>query len=253
MRVEVSNLGFSYVDKEYVPKPALANLDLVVPSGTITAVVGVNGSGKSTLLRVIARLEKPSAGTIRFVGEQRYEHLTALVFQDPTLIPWWNVGRNVAISAEFSDKPQELYERIEDFHSKQVGLGDLLKRFPQFLSRGQQTRAAIGRAFAHDSDVVLLDEPFVHLDAVSRRRLQHELETHWQLDPRTTILVSHDVEEAVMLADRVAVMRAGPGPLVETVEVDVARPRTTSELSEPGLRSATVRVWDALERSQEPS
>lgn len=253
MRVEVSNLGFSYVDKEYVPKPVLANLDLVVPSGSITAVVGVNGSGKSTLLRLIARLEKPSGGSIRFIGEQRYEHLTALVFQDPTLIPWWNIGRNVAISAEFSDKPDELYERIKDFHSKQVGLGNLLRRFPQSLSRGQQTRAAIGRAFAHDSDVVLLDEPFVHLDAVSRRRFQQELETHWQFDPRTTILVSHDVEEAVMLADRVAVMGAGPGPLVETIEIDTVRPRTELDPSEPGLRAATARVWDALERSREPS
>lgn len=250
MRVEISGLGFSYVDQAYVPKRVLADLDLVVPSGSITAVVGINGSGKSTLLRLLAGLEKPAEGDIRFVGKQRYEQRTALVFQDPTLIPWWNVGRNVALSAEVSDKPRDLYERIKDFHSSQVGLGGLLERFPGFLSRGQQTRAGIGRAFAHDADVVLLDEPLVHLDAISRRRLQHELETHWQLDPRTTILVSHDVDEAVMLADRVAVMNSGPGPLVEIVAVDVSRPRTELDPSESGLRSASARVWNALERSK---
>jgi NitT/TauT family transport system ATP-binding protein len=104
----------------------------------------------------------------------------------------------------------------------------------------------MARAFAHDADVLLLDEPFVHLDNLSRRRMQDELETHWQLDPRTHVLVTHDVEEAVLLADRVSVMSPAPGRVVETVTVDVARPRGADSIVEPGFRAAITRLWDLL-------
>ncbi len=125
----------------------------------------------------------------------------------------------------------------------------MIDRFPQTLSRGQQTRVGIGRAIAYDADVLLLDEPFTHLDAFAAQRMREEFETHWQLDPRTYVLVTHDIEEAVLLADRVSVMSMAPGRILETIEVDVSRPRSAESLAEPGARAAIAALWDLLDRS----
>ncbi|MGH8916071.1 MAG: ABC transporter ATP-binding protein [Acidimicrobiia bacterium] len=248
MKVRVRGLGFGYPGA--TPRaPVLSNLDLDVEAGSVHAVVGANGCGKSTLLRIIAGLEKPTTGSVEFVGPQHHENKTALVFQDPRLLPWWTVERNIAISAEFSEKPDQMYQKIRDFHTKRMGLGRVRSQKPDTLSLGQQTMAGLGRGIAHDAAVLLLDEPFAHLDALNRRKLHEEFETHWQMDPRTILLVTHDVDEAVMLADRVSVMSRGPGPLVDTIEVDAERPRVGISPVHPGIRSATTWVWDALERS----
>jgi NitT/TauT family transport system ATP-binding protein len=161
-------------------------------------------------------------------------------------LPWWNVERNVAIGAEFGVKPPSLYRKVRDFYTKQVGLDRLRHHRPDELSLGQQTMAGLGRGLAHDSDVILLDEPFAHVDALTRRRLREEFETHWQLDPRTVVLVTHDVEEAVAMSDRVSVMSGSPGPLIATVEVPVERPRIDVPVHHPGLLEATSAVWQAL-------
>ena len=130
-----------------------------------------------------------------------------------------------------------------------MGLGELAERFPHTLSRGQQTRVGLGRGLAHDGEVLLLDEPFVNLDAISRGRLYGEFETYWQLDPHTSVVVTHDVDEAVGLADRVSVMRSGPGPILETVEVDAGRPRSELSPGHAGIRAAIARVWTLLEHA----
>ncbi|HEY4606775.1 MAG TPA: ABC transporter ATP-binding protein [Acidimicrobiia bacterium] len=247
MKVRIRNLGFAYPGEGRAP--VLTHLDLDVASASVHAVVGPNGCGKSTLLRIVAGLEKPTVGSVEFIGLQTHENRTALVFQNPRLLPWWNVERNIAISAEFSDKPEELYTRIRDFHTKRMGLSRVRTQKPDTLSLGQQTMAGLGRGIAHDAEILLLDEPFAHLDAINRRKLQEEFETHWQVDPRTILLVTHDVDEAVMLADRVSVMRGGPGPLLDTIEVDAERPRVGISPAHPGLRAATSWVWDALEKS----
>ena len=247
MNIRINNLGFAYGGE--APTRVLSGLDLEVKSGSVHAVIGPNGCGKSTLLRIVAGLEKPSTGSVEFVGPQRHEKKTALVFQDPRLLPWWTVERNVAISAEFSEKPEDVYHKIRDFHTRRMGLGRVRAQRPDTLSLGQQTMAGLGRGIAHDAEVLLLDEPFTHLDALNRRKLHEEFETHWQLDPRTILLVTHDVDEAVTLADRVSVMRGGPGPLIDTIEVDAQRPRVGISPIHPGLRAATTWVWDALERS----
>jgi ABC-type nitrate/sulfonate/bicarbonate transport system ATPase subunit len=248
MKLRIRGLGFAYGGSSSAA-PVLSGLDLDVAAGSVHGIVGPNGCGKTTLLRIVAGLEKPTTGTVEFLGLQRHENKTALVFQDPRLLPWWTVERNIAISAEFSEKPDDLYAKIRDFHTKRMGLGKVRAQKPDTLSLGQQTMAGLGRGIVHDAEILLLDEPFAHLDAINRRKLHEEFETHWQMDPRTILLVTHDVEEAVMLADRVSVMRRGPGPLVDTVEVDAERPRVGISPAHPGVRSATAWVWDALERS----
>ena len=249
MKVRIRRLGFAYGGAG-VGRLVLSGLDLDVATGSVHAIVGPNGCGKSTLLRIIAGLEKPTVGSVEFIGPQRHENKTALVFQNPRLLPWWTVERNIAISAEFSDKPDEMYQKIRDFHTSRMGLNRFRAQRPDTLSLGQQTMAGLGRGLAHDAEVLLLDEPFAHLDALNRRKLHEEFETHWQVDPRTILLVTHDVDEAIMLADRVSVMRDGPGPLIDTIEVDAERPRVGISPVHPGLRSATAWVWEALEKSR---
>jgi len=248
MRLRLRKVGFAYGAGGSL---VLSDLDLDVASGSVHALVGPNGCGKSTLLRVIAGLEKPTVGDVDFIGLKRHENRTALVFQDPRLLPWWTVERNIAISAEFSEKPDQMYQKIRDYHTSRMGLRRVKAQKPETLSLGQQTMAGLGRGIAHDAEVLLLDEPFAHLDAINRRKLHEEFETHWQMDPRTILLVTHDVDEAVTLADRVSVMRDGPGPLVDTIEVDAERPRVGISPAHPGLRAATAWVWEALERSRQ--
>jgi len=249
LRVEIDNVGFVYNDGAERPHRALASVSLTVPSGSFHAVVGPNGCGKSTLLRLVCGLNRPDEGSIRFVGDRRFQHPAAMVFQTPRLLPWWTVERNVGTGVEFADRPPGMKERVRDFYTSLVGLAGLGRRRPDQLSRGQQSRAGLGRALAHEADVLLLDEPFAALDAISRRRIHEQLERLWMADGRTAILVTHDIEEAVMLSDRVSVMSAIPGPLVETIEVDAERPRYSLSSTHPGIRSAVIQTWDALERS----
>ena len=246
MNVEISAIDF------WLPTPSgnvqwvLRGAEMHVATGTVHTLIGPNGCGKTTLLRLISGLDEPTAGTIRFTGERHHPQRCAFIFQDPALLPWWTTERNVSTSAELRGEPGPLIRRIRDFYLRRVGLEAFRRFSPRELSGGMRTKASMGRAFAHDADVLLLDEPFAHLDALSRIRMQEDLETHWQLEPRTHIMVTHDVEEAVLLSDRVSVMSPAPGRIVATVTVDVPRPRTQESRTHPGFRSATARVWDAL-------
>lgn len=255
--IELTQVGLVYAGDDGAT-PVLRKIELSIRPNSVHVIVGPNGCGKSTLLRVLAGVLKPSQGTVRFVGEQRHNNRTALVFQDPTLLPWWNIGRNVSIGTELGseqDPPlqkqtrKSLLAKMRSYHTKQVGLEGMSERMPDELSHGMKTRAGIARAFAHDADIVIMDEPFVHLDWISKRRLWDEFETHWQLDPRTYVLVTHDVDEAVLLGDRVTVLSAAPATVLETIEVDLPRPRTTEHMTHPGFRSAVARTWSALDNT----
>ena len=249
MRIEMSGVTYRYRDGTANEVEAIGDLDLTIESRSVHAVVGPTGCGKSTLLRILAGVAVPQSGSVGFVGTQTRPNRTAMVFQDPTLIPWWNTGRNIGIGVEFNAKRRHLYRKIRSFSADRVGLKGMLDRMPHTLSAGQQTRAGMSRAFAHDADVMLLDEPFVHLDAITRRKLWAEFETAWQFDPRTYVFVTHDVDEAVLLSDRVTVLAGPPAWALATVEVPLARPRRSETTAEPAFRAAAASVWDALERA----
>jgi NitT/TauT family transport system ATP-binding protein len=169
-----------------------------------------------------------------------------MVFDSPRLLPWWNVERNVGLGVEFGNRPKDIVERVRAFYTAHVGLSGLGKRMPGELSMGQASRAGLGRALAHEADVLLLDEPLAHLDAIARSLIRDDLERLWMADGRTTVLVTHDVDEAVLLADRITVLRRGRDSIVGTIDVDADRARSALPYNDPAIRSASAAVWEAL-------
>jgi sulfonate transport system ATP-binding protein len=225
---------------------ALDGFTLSVALGEIVAIVGGSGCGKSTLLRAVSGLDRPTAGTVTLDGEPitaPHEKI-GIVFQEPRLLPWLSVARNVGFGLEYRPKP-ERNARVKA-QLDRVGLADKATVWPRELSGGQAQRVAIARAFVTRPEVLLLDEPFSALDAFTRADLQDHLLDVWADQKPTLVIVTHDVDEALALADRVIVMRARPGRLYEEIAIELARPRDRQSAA---FDFAKRRVLAALDRS----
>ncbi len=214
------------VSKTYVNGiQALDGVSLTVAAGEIVAVIGASGCGKSTLLRIISGLDQPSRGTVEVDGQRILSPHPAvgLIFQEPRLLPWLTVAQNVAFGID--DLPRaEKDARVVAALAK-VGLADYGPRWPRELSGGQGQRVAIARALVARPSVLLLDEPFSALDAFTRLDLQEHLLDLWAETRPTLVLVTHDIDEALLLADRIVVMRPNPGRIAKIISVDLPRPR----------------------------
>src|SRR2546428_568864 len=218
---------------------AVDRLDLVVRDKEFVCIVGPSGCGKSTLLRVIAGLARPSSGDVVLnvarVGGPGADR--GMVFQSYTLFPWLTVQGNVEFGPRLSRHPPELCARIARRYIDLVGLSGFEHAYPKELSGGMMQRAAIARALANDPEILLMDEPFGALDAQTRTLMQELLLSIWEQTHKTVLFVTHDIEEAVLLADRVYVMTARPGRIKREIKVSLPRPRTVEVLdSEEFLR-----------------
>ncbi|HEY7591289.1 MAG TPA: ABC transporter ATP-binding protein [Candidatus Limnocylindrales bacterium] len=221
---------------------ALDGLSLDVGAGEIVAVIGPNGSGKSTLLRVAAGLFAPDRGSVTLDGRPIGEPDPAigLVFQDPRLLPWRSVAANVAYPLELAGWSRDRRaERTREL-LRVVGLTDAASLRPRELSGGMRQRAAIARSLALEPSVLLLDEPFSALDALTRERFNVELLKLWSRTGMTILVVTHSIAEAIFLADRVVVLSERPGRVVAEIAVDIPRPRSPSTLDDAAV-SATGR------------
>jgi sulfonate transport system ATP-binding protein len=229
---------------------ALERFSAEIGQGEIVAIIGGSGCGKSTLLRAIAGLDRASTGSVVLddITITAPHAKIGIIFQEPRLLPWLSVADNIGFG--LSDRPRaEREQRVATALAK-VGLADKASAWPRELSGGQAQRVAIARALVPQPEVLLLDEPFSALDAFTRRDLQDHLLDLWADTRPTLILVTHDVDEAVVLADRVLVMRPRPGRLFEHITINLARPRDrNSELFDSFKR----RVLTALDRSLDRS
>lgn len=207
---------------------ALEETNLHIRSKEFVSLLGTSGCGKSTLLRMIGGLDHPSTGKILFKKEE-ITHPSAdigMVFQSYTLFPWMTVEKNIAFGLnQRKDKTKAEIADIVDSYIDLVGLQGFEKLYPKSLSGGMKQRVAIARALANDPDVLLLDEPFGALDMQTRGVMQELLLNVWQKSPKTIIMVTHDIEEAIFLADRVVVMTSRPGTVKEVIDIDLERPR----------------------------
>lgn len=204
---------------------ALEGFSLDLTPGEIVAVIGGSGCGKSTLLRLISGLETPTCGTVELNGEPvtKPHSLINLIFQEPRLLPWLSVANNVGFGLAELDGDDRRH-RVEAA-LKKVGLAELGHRWPKELSGGQAQRVAIARALVTRPEVLLLDEPFSALDAFTRSDLQDHLLDIWSETRPTLILVTHDIDEALVLADRIIVMRPWPGRILDEIKIDLPRKR----------------------------
>jgi len=216
----------------------LEGIDLHVPAGRFVSIVGTSGCGKSTLLRLILGLDAQYEGRILLDGQpiSGTGRERGIVFQDHRLFPWLTVEQNIAVGLRNSPFSAKEKRDLVAEHVALVGLEGFEKSWPHQISGGMAQRVAIARGLVNRPRVLLLDEPFGALDALTRSRLQKELQRIWQKERITMLLVTHDVEEAVFLGDRVVVMQPSPGRIRRTVEVDLPHPRNRSDPAFIALR-----------------
>jgi nitrate ABC transporter ATP-binding subunit len=223
---------------------ALRGIDLAVQKGEFVCLLGASGCGKSTLLRIVAGFEKATRGAVAVhgidvdgPGPDR-----GMVFQDYALFPWLTVRDNIRFGPLHRHVPSQQIGEITERFLAMVGLAPFAERYPHQLSGGMKQRVAIARVLANDADILLMDEPFGALDALTRSKLQEELIEIWRTTQLTVIFVTHSVEEAVLLADRVIVMTAGPGRIESEVAIALPRPRDVSSPEFNALRRDVTRL-----------
>jgi NitT/TauT family transport system ATP-binding protein len=228
------------------PFRALGGIQFEVREQEFFGIIGPTGCGKTTLLQIIAGLDGPTQGSVEFVGDKRTKAMVSMVFQDSALMPWRTVEDNVPLGDEFRKEHPSLLKRVSQFFLEVVRLADFSGAQPHELSGGMKQKVAIARALANDPEVILMDEPFANLDAQTRLLLREELLRIWERDKKTVILVTHNLEEAVMLCDRIAVLSAPPAVVKSVITVDVPRPRTIRSMSSPDFARCVEKIWDLL-------
>jgi sulfonate transport system ATP-binding protein len=244
VNLEIAGLAKRFEHGAGDTRPALADINLVVGEHEFVSLIGTSGCGKSTLLRIVSGLERPSSGLVR-LSQRTVDGPTsdvAMVFQEPRLMPWLTVRENIRLALLRMDRAAQ-DTRIEQALAD-VGLSDFGDSLPRQLSGGMAQRAAIARALVRQPSILLLDEPFSALDSFTRLRLQGHLSSLWQDRRFTVIFVTHDIEEAVVLSDRVVVMLGQPGRIHSEISIDLPRPRLRTAGDVQALREQIVRVLD---------
>jgi NitT/TauT family transport system ATP-binding protein len=225
---------------------ALGPFDVEVADGEFLCVVGPSGCGKSTFLRIVAGLLTPSAGSVEIRPRQADRPPVAMVFQDYSIYLWKTVLANARVGLDVSGVPRKEGDERARRWLERLGLGEFLDAYPDTLSGGMRQRVSIARALAVEPEILLMDEPFAALDAQLRTILQDELLAIWQADRRTVVFVTHSLEEAILLGDRVVVMSARPGRVVADVPVAFDRPRSPALRGEPEFAALEQQVWEVL-------
>ena len=225
---------------------ALERIDLAIRTGEFLAIVGPSGCGKSTLLRIVAGLHLPTAGEVHVAGRivDRPQTNLGIVFQSPVLLDWRTALANVLVQVELRGMdPREYRDRALRLLD-QVGLRDFADTYPHELSGGMRQRVAIARALIHDAPLLLMDEPFGALDALTREQMRLDLEALMLATRKTVLFITHSIDEAVLLADRVVVMSPRPGTIERVLEIGLPRPRGLAARRAPEFTQATEEITD---------
>jgi len=243
-QVSVENVSKVHVSMKGEPLLALLDVTFRVANNEFFSIVGPSGCGKTTLLNLLAGFEQPTRGELRVGGELITEPgwKRAVVFQEYALFPWYTVAQNIRYGLRRKQLPENEQRRIVDHYVGLVGLRGFEQRYPRELSGGMRQRVSLARALAVNPTVLLMDEPFAALDIQTREYMQDELLKIWQREPKTVIFVTHSIDEAIKLSDRIAIMAPRPGRVVEIKNVGFERPRDSTDPHVVHL-AAEVKLW----------
>jgi NitT/TauT family transport system ATP-binding protein len=248
--IDLDGIRLTYRSKARV-SVAVERVDMTVRHNEFVSVIGPSGCGKSSLLKVISKVLQPDSGQLRFEGlPAREVDLTgalSFMFQQPLLLPWRTVFDNVLLPLQVTNRKVTSDGRALAFEMLQtVGLGDAVRLRPHELSGGMRQRAALARALVTRPKVLLMDEPFGAVDEITRERLQEQLLSVWQRERTTIVMVTHQIEEAILLSDRVVVMSEGPGTVLSVVDIDLPRPRDPDSRRTPEFHELVDRLRGLL-------
>ncbi|AIF51175.1 ABC transporter ATP-binding protein [Pelosinus sp. UFO1] len=228
-RISVRNLSkFFHTNSGLVT--ALDDISLSIGNGEFFCIVGPSGCGKTTLLRILAGLDDHSSGNIFIKANQENRPINSMVFQEQSIFPWMTVIDNVSYGLRMRNIPKKERYEIAEHYIEMIGLNKFTHAYPSQLSGGMKQRVSVARAFANDPEILLMDEPFGALDEQNRILLQQELLRIWEETRKTTVFITHSIDEALCLGDRVMVMTANPGKVKTIINIDLPRPRNISDI-----------------------
>ncbi len=250
--IKIENLSVKFPCKnDGEPVIALQNINLDIKQGEFISLLGPSGCGKTTLLRTIADLQKPTSGSITVRGQSpreiRLQKKYGIVFQNPVLYDWRTVRRNVCMPMELMGMPKKDRTARVTKMLELVGLMDFGKKYPHELSGGMQQRVGIARALAIRPEILLMDEPFSALDEFTKEKLHEDLLRIWKKTNKTILFVTHNIQEAVFLSDRVVVLSPHPGRVSAVVDINIERPRTLAVKNTPEFNGMVAKVRNSFE------
>lgn len=228
-KISINNLTKVFFKKNN-SVTALENISLKISEGEFVCLVGPSGCGKTTLLRILAGLETTSVGDFEIKLGKEDRPLQSMVFQERGIIPWLTVEDNVAFGLKMRHLPKSMIKERTNYYIKKVGLEKFSKLFPKELSGGMKQRVSIARAFANDPEILLMDEPFAALDEQNKFILQEELLSIWEETKKTVLFITHSIDEALLLSDRILLMSAQPGKIIKEIKNDIPRPRNIEKI-----------------------
>ena len=248
-------IRIQHLIKRFRSLTAIEDVSLDIEEGTFFAIVGPSGCGKTTLLRILGGLDEVTSGEVEIADPAPGRPKYSMVFQGDSIFPWMTVWDNAAYGLRMRKAPREQVTEAVTRYLERTGLTRFAHHYPHQLSGGMRQRVSIARAFANDPEVLLMDEPFSALDEQNRTILQQELLRIWELDKKTVVFITHSVDEAVTLADKIMVMTASPGRAKTVIDVALERPRNVLELrNDPHYGQIVYAIWghlkDEVERTR---
>jgi NitT/TauT family transport system ATP-binding protein len=245
-KIRIRNLTkeFKTKDRAFI---AVDNISLDISSGTFFTIVGPSGCGKTTLLRIVANLETPTGGSVEIVQSDKNKPGNSMIFQGDSIFPWMTVWDNAAYGLRMRKIPAAQVKEVVGHYLDRTGLTHFAHAYPHQLSGGMKQRVSIARAFANDPEILLMDEPFSALDEQNKTLLQEELLRIWEEHKKTVLFITHSVDEAVTLGDKIMIMTAQPGRAKALIDVPFERPRGVLELrAKPEYGELVYKIWGYL-------
>ncbi|UOQ48420.1 ABC transporter ATP-binding protein [Gracilibacillus caseinilyticus] len=246
-KIMIDDLSKQFIKRDkYIQ--ALEQITLTINQGEFVCLLGPSGCGKTTLLRILAALEKTTNGSVHIQQSDKKKPLQSMVFQENGIIPWLSVEDNVAFGLKMRHLPKNYIKERTEYYLDKVGLTQFKHLYPKELSGGMKQRVSIARAFANDPEILLMDEPFAALDEQNKFILQEELLSIWQETKKTVLFITHSIDEALLLSDRILLMSAQPGRIIQDIHIDTKRPRSIEQVrSDSTMTQTFLDVWEHLQ------